>query len=324
MLIVHFYALNMISAFPTLFLFPHPTSFGILYPEDEYRLQQDERERTMLAVDQSIVEIGDVGQALHRMGAAEGSSGNISFFLPDDTPGLRGFCLGRFPRAGAYPMPMGANLPAGTLLVTGTGRRLRDVLERPDETLCAIEIETDGTSWLHRSKQYNVEPTSEIDSHVAIHEALLAGVARSHAIVHAQPLNLTYLTHIPEYRDQARFNRQLLRWDPETIVTVPNGFRVLSFETPGMREQSEHARDAMHRHVLAVWSKHGVLARSFGGPMAAVDLIEYAESAATYEVIDIQAGRPANGLSLEELRAICERFNVSSHALEGLPEELLS
>jgi rhamnulose-1-phosphate aldolase len=274
-------------------------------------------------IDEWIQEIGEAGKLLHESGAAEGGAGNISLFIPSETTGLRGFCLARFPRIGAYRLPAGASLPHGTLLVTGSRRRLRDILKQPDMALCAIQIEPDGSSYLHRSKNSDIEPTTEIDSHVAIHAVQLAGAPRVSAVVHAQPPNVTYLTHIPDYRDQARFNRQIYRWQPETIAMIPQGVRVLPFETPGTPHQGELTQDAMVRHRIVVWSKHGVIARSTKGPMDALDLIEYVEAAATYERFDLQAGRPADGLSLEELRGIEQRFGIHAPVLDNMPAGIL-
>ena len=79
----------------------------------------------------------------------------------------------------------------------------------------------------------------------------------------------------------------------------------------------------MRHQRLVIWAKHGVVARSTSGPLAAADLIDYAEAAAAYEVNDILAGRPADGLSLAELRAIATRFGVSTSLLDRLPEDLL-
>ena len=274
-------------------------------------------------IDEWINEIGRVGAILHGMGAAEGGAGNISLFLPAETTGLRGFCLARFPRAGEYHLPGGVSLPHGTLLVTGSRRRLRDILTQPDTALCAIQIDQDGSSHLHHAKHQNIEPTSEIDSHIGIHGVQLAGAPKVSAVVHAQPPSTTYLTHVPEYRDQARFNRQLYRWQPETIATIPHGIRLLKFETPGTPHQGELTQDAMVRHKIVVWSKHGVIARSTEGPMEALDLIEYVEAAATYERFDIQAGRPADGLSLEEMKAIAKRFGINAPVLENMPADIL-
>ncbi len=274
-------------------------------------------------IDEWINEVGRVGAMLHEMGAAEGGAGNISLFLPAETTGLRGFCLARFPRAHEYRFPGGISLPHGTLLVTGSRRRLRDVLTQPDTALCAIQVESDGSSFLHHAKHQDIQPTSEIDSHVGIHSVQLAGAPKVSAVVHAQPPNLTYLTHVPEYRDQGQFNRQLYRWQPETIAMIPQGIRLLGFETPGTAHQGQLTQDAMVRHKLVVWAKHGVIARSTEGPMEALDLIEYAEAAATYERFDIQAGRPADGLSLAELKAVATRFDVHAPVLDKMPADIL-
>ncbi|CAN5545768.1 hypothetical protein BH23CHL2_BH23CHL2_36230 [soil metagenome] len=98
---------------------------------------------------------------------------------------------------------------------------------------------------------------------------------------------------------------------------------MLKFETPGTPHQGELTQDAMVRHKIVVWSKHGVIARSTEGPMEALDLIEYVEAAATYERFDIQAGRPADGLSLDEMKAIAKRFDIHAPVLDSMPAELL-
>jgi rhamnulose-1-phosphate aldolase len=268
-------------------------------------------------------EIAAAGRTLHDMGAAEGAAGNLSLFLPDDTIGLSGLLLARMSRQHAYPIASGLNLPAGAILISGSRRRLRDLDNDLDATLCAIEVEKDGSTWLHHADGYGVEPTSEIDSHLAIHATGIAGVARINAVVHAQPPYLTYLSHIPDYQDEERLNRQLLRWEPETIVNFPDGFRTLPYVTPGTPELVKQTGLAMLRHQMVVWNQHGIIVRSDRSLTAAIDLIEYAEAAARYEVMDIQCGRQAVGLSISDLQGIVERFGVETNLLESLPEELL-
>ena len=274
-------------------------------------------------VEDWVTEIGKAGRLLHQMGAAEGAAGNISVFLPESTPGARGFCLARFPRDEAYSFPGGVRLPPGVLLITGSGRRLRDVLEYPEQSMCAVVIDASGASWLHRPNKSLVEPTSEIDSHVGIYSAALGGYPRLYSVVHAQPPKTTFLSHLPKYQQTERFNRQLLRWQPETIVALPNGVTVLPYATPGTPDQGQQTTAALLRGKIAVWARHGVIAHSEKGPMAAVDLIEYLESAATFELLDMQTGRSTAGFSIEELRAICERFETPASLLATLPDDLL-
>lgn len=275
-------------------------------------------------IDGWIQEIGRTGELVHEMGAAQGGAGSISLFLPSETTGLRGFSLARFPRSGPYRLSGDNRLPHGTLLISGTRRRLRDIQGNPDSVLCAIQIEPDGSAWLHRSKKHDVEPSSEIDSHANVHAVQLSGAPRISAVVHAQPPNLTYLTHIKDYRETGVLNRQLLRWQPETIAMIPNGIPVVPFETPGTARQGQLTRDAMVRHQIVLWAQHGVIARSRQGPVAAFDLIEYAEAAARYEFMDLQAGRVASGISFDEISAIAKRFNVNAPVLDQIPKSTLS
>jgi rhamnulose-1-phosphate aldolase len=277
----------------------------------------------MQDIDHWLAEMANAATRLAELGALEGTAGNISLFLPHDVAGLESWLHDEFPRSSDEALPERHGLPSGTLLITGTGRRLRDLGTAPQTVLCALDVNPDGSTSLHRSAPHGVEPTSEIDSHLAIHALHLKHEARVHAVIHAQPRHLTWLSHVPAYRDQARLNRQLLRWQPETIVTFPEGIGVLPYETPGTIQQGKMTADAMRQHRLVVWSKHGVVARSDRGPLAAADLVDYAEAAAEYEALDLSAGRPADGLSLDELRGIAQRFGVPTAFIDTLPERIL-
>ncbi len=258
-------------------------------------------------------EIGEAGQRLAGLGALEGAAGNISMLLPLNTPGLDALLTQQFPRSAAYTLPEGVTLPACAIIVTGTGRRLRDAARDPERVLCVLVVDAAGDCWLHRHADHGVRPTSEVDSHLGIYAAEFVGVASAavpHAVVHAQPPHLTWLTHIPAYRDATHLNRQLLRWQPETVVMFPGGIGVLPFETPGTPAQGQQTAEALLTLRIVMWAKHGVVTHSAAGPLAASDLVEYAEAAARYEALDLQAGGPADGLTIAELRAVAQRFGA--------------
>jgi rhamnulose-1-phosphate aldolase len=42
----------------------------------------------------------------------------------------------------------------------------------------------------------------------------------------------------------------------------------------------------------------------------AADMVEYAETAAKYEYLNLLAGEIGEGLSAEEIRSICKTFNI--------------
>jgi len=270
-----------------------------------------------------IREMADAGTRLTHIGALEGTAGNMSLFLPADAPDVMNYVDTIYAPVRDVDLSSHAGLPAGVLFVTGTGRRLREIGSRPEAVLCALVIGANGRAVLHRAPGSEVEPTSEIDSHVSINAACLGGVPSVHAIIHAQPPKLTWLSHIPAYRNFERLNRQLMRWQPETLVTFPEGIGILPFDTPGTPRHGVGTAWAMRHQRLVIWAKHGVVARSTKGPMAAADLIDYAETAAGYEVTDILAGRPADGLTIAELRSIATRFGVSTSIIDRLPIDRL-
>ena len=61
---------------------------------------------------------------------------------------------------------------------------------------------------------------------------------------------------------------------------------------------------------MLLWSQHGVVSRSDDSILHALDLIEYAETAAHYEYLNLLADEKSEGLSPRQIRSICEFWNV--------------
>jgi rhamnulose-1-phosphate aldolase len=106
--------------------------------------------------------------------------------------------------------------------------------------------------------------------------------------------------------------RRLLRWEPETIINLPAGIGVLPFMLPGSNELMAANVESLRRHRIVLWSKHGVMSRSDVSVTRAVDRIEYAETAARYEYMDLVNGERAEGLTIDEMRAVVEAFDVKT------------
>lgn len=262
-------------------------------------------------LDELLVSIGEGGKRIATIDAAEGAAGNISV------------CVGwpieirrRFPVVEEIPLPQPAPHLAGrVIIVTGSGRRLRDIQADPAANLGVVRVNDDGaTGTLFTSPRRLFDRlTSEWNSHLAVHDDTVDRTGTNfHAVVHAQPPHLTYLSHIPAYRDEERFSRRLLRWEPETIINLPAGIGVLPFMLPGSRMLMEANVESLRTHRIVLWSKHGVMSRSDVSVTRAVDRIEYAESAARYEYMDLINGERAEGLTLDELRAVVKIFDVKT------------
>ena len=259
-----------------------------------------------------LATIGEAGVRLSGIEASEGAAGNISIYIgwPIEVRRL-------FPFTEQIELPQPAPALAGkVVIVTGSGRRLRDIRTDPAANLCAIMISQDGrTGDLHTSPRRLFErATSEFNSHIAVHNDEITRTGTNfHALIHAQPPNLVYLSHIPEYRDTATMNRRLMRWEPETIVQLPQGVAVLPFMLPGSPTLMEANIAALRDHSVVLWSKHGVMSRSDFSVTRAADRIEYAETAARYEYMDLMCGRKGEGLSEEELRAVVKAFGIHTN-----------
>ncbi len=251
-------------------------------------------------------ELGQAGLQLTALGAAEGAAGNISVFTRRKPELPQAFSL---QRTLLLPAPAPA-LAGGWVVVKAAGRRLRDIAADACTALVALHILPGGSEGeLYAAG--SLAPSSELNSHLAVHNDQVErrGV-EFHAVVHAQPFHVTFLSHISRYNDTGVFTRRLFRWEPETILVFPEGVAMLPFEVPGSVALMAASVQALRTFRLVVWQKHGVLARSDAGVVQAADLVEYIETAAHYEALNLQAGEPAAGLSEEELKKICRKVGV--------------
>ena len=264
---------------------------------------------TPLQLDSILHQIGQVGKRLSDIGSAEGAAGNVSVCVrkPLEINVL-------FPKMEMIQLPQPAPQLAGALIIaSGSGCRLRDIAVQPIANLACILVDAGGrTGRMFTSPRRQFERvTSEFNSHLAVHEdQMSSGNIQLHTILHGQPLQLTYLSHIPRYQDWRYLNHHLLRWQPETIANFPEGLGVLPFILPGSQEQMTETVRILRSHRMLVWSQHGVMARSDDSILHALDLIEYAETAAHYEYLNLQADEKSEGLTPQQIRSICEFWNI--------------
>jgi rhamnulose-1-phosphate aldolase len=262
-------------------------------------------------LEEILSSIGAGGDRVAAIDASEGAAGNISVCVGWPIEVRR-----RFPIVEEIQLPQPVpHLGDHLVIVTGSGRRLREIGIDPVANLGAVRISHDGTTGtLHTAPGRLFEHvTSEWNSHLGVHDDAVERTGTNfHAIVHAQPPRLTYLSHVPEYRVEDYLNRRLLRWEPETIINLPAGIGVLPFMLPGSAPLMEANVKSLRSHRIVVWAKHGVMARSSISVKRAVDRIEYAETAAGYEYMDLMTGGRAEGLTLDELRAVVAAFDVET------------
>src|SRR4051794_10954525 len=221
-------------------------------------------------LDELLIAIGEAGQRLAAIEASEGAAGNMSIYIGWPLEVRRVFPL---MEEIELPLPAPA-LASKIVIVTGSGRRLRDVRHDPAANLGAVRVSENGLQGrLYTSpRRLFARLTSEFNSHLAVHNDQVGRTGTNfHALIHAQPPNLVYLTHIPKYRDQSYMNRRLIRWEPETIVQLPEGVGVLPFILPGSPAMMQANVARLREHRVVLWGKHGVMSRSDHSITAAAD-----------------------------------------------------
>ena len=260
-------------------------------------------------LDDLLRAIGEAGRRVADIEASEGAAGNLSVCVRWPVEPRT-----RFPVIEELDLPQAVPELAGAcLLVTGSGRRLREVIDEPTANIACVVVEPGGRrAKLYTSHHRRFERvTSEFNSHLAVHDdRILATGTNFHAVIHAQPIHLTYLSHVPQYRETVYLNRRLLRWQPETIVNLPEGIGFMPFLIPSSAELMAANIESLRKHRIVVWAKHGVMARSDVSIKRAADRVEYAETAAKYEYLDLCAGGRGEGLSADEIRGICRTFGI--------------
>lgn len=260
-------------------------------------------------LDDLLEMMGEAGHHLAEIEASEGAAGNISVCMRWSIEPRT-----RFPVMTEIDLPQPVpELAGATFLVSGSGRRLRELIGEPTASIACIVVNDGGKSGkLYTSYQRRFERvTSEFNSHLAVHyDQMCASGTNFHAVIHAQPLHLTYLSHIPRYQDEQYLNTHLLRWQPETIINLPEGIGFIPFRIPGSPELMAANVRSLRSHRVVIWAKHGVMARSDVSVKRAADRVEYAETAAKYEYLNLSAGEIGEGLSADELHEICRTFDV--------------
>jgi len=235
-----------------------------------------------------IESIGAAGQRLNDINAVEAGAGNISacfnwpvdlddFFntsrdidLPYDCPAWPGTpCWSPAPAAGY------ASCPATRATTWARSRCTRVAGPAPCTTARR------ATSTVRRRSSTPTSPCTRT-------RCANRGIP-FHAVIHAQPPHLTLLSHIADYQSTAKLNAAILRWEPETIVQLREGVGYC-LHVPGSDELMAANVANLRKHQIVLWAKHGVMARSDTSPLKACDRIEYAETGALYEYLNLSSG----------------------------------
>lgn len=204
-------------------------------------------------------EIAEVASLLWQKGWAEGSGGNISVNVTEFYPAIRMDFR-------TYPMvPLEVKYPALAhhhIFITAKGSRMRHLAADPGKSICLIKISKTGDSYqvLYEDADASIVPSSELPSHLAMHNHMLKQGLGEKAIVHTHSHELVALTHDKNLQNEARLNEILLKMHTETAFFIPEGIGYVPMQTPGSQDLAKATLKSLKNHKVILWEKHGCLA----------------------------------------------------------------
>jgi rhamnulose-1-phosphate aldolase len=253
-----------------------------------------------------LTAIAEVAGYLWHRNWAEANGGNISVNLTKS-----GATWAEESYEQLYPTELPETYPAlaGDLFyITGTGQRMRDVAKSPLDYGALIRVSPDGKR-IGTVSEKPVKPTSELPSHLSIHQFLKQSGSPKTAILHTHPTELIALTHCAPFLDPKHLTQMLWSMIPETRVLVPKGVGIVPYVLTGTNVMAVATIQQLETHDVVLWEKHGALAVG-DDLMQCYDLIDTLTKSACIYLTAKTAGFEPQGLSQEQMNELARAFNL--------------
>jgi rhamnulose-1-phosphate aldolase len=259
------------------------------------------------ALESSVSAVAEVAGYLWQKGWAERNGGNITVNITDQVDDA----IRALPAIGPVT-PIGATLPnlkGCYFYCKGTNRRMRDLARRPMENGSVIRI-LDDCAHYEIIADNVVKPTSELPSHLAVHNYLIGKGSTYKASVHTHPIELVAMSHNPAFLKKDVLTKLLWSMIPETKAFCPRGLGIVPYMLPGSNELAEATIKAIDDdYDVVMWEKHGVFAVG-EDVMEAFDMIDtLTKSAIIYQDARAMGFTPA-GMSEEQMQEISTVFHL--------------
>ena len=257
-----------------------------------------------------ILQVGEVAKYLWKNGWAERNAGNISVNINDFVKKDFKLDLNLFNK---YELeksfPTLANM---VFFITGTGKRMRDIAKKPLKNALILKMDEHGSGyWIisRRKDQKNFMPTSELPTHLAIHEKLIVTGSKNKVVMHTHSNELVALTQIKEFTNAENLNKVLFGMHPEAIIFVPRGIGFVEYAMPGTVEIANKTVEIIDKYDMVLWEKHGVFAVG-NNVIETFDMIDILAKSAKIYFMCKSAGYEPEGLSQDELKKLIETYGA--------------
>lgn len=262
----------------------------------------DSRPALKAVVDQ----IAEVTGYLWQKGWAERNGGNLTYniteFVDDELMAMPAISpvlhIGKV-------LP---NLKGCWFYCKGTGKRMRDLARDPMANGSIVRILDDCETYEIVADQC-VKPTSELSSHLAIQDMMIASGTNYKATLHTHPIELVAMSHIRKFCSSEALTKALWSMIPETFAFAPLGIGFIPFDTPGTVELAEATLKGIEKYDVVLWEKHGTIAV---GPdmMEAFDQTDVLNKAACIYKTSCELGAIPEGMTDEQMQVIRDLFHL--------------
>lgn len=217
--------------------------------------------------------------------------------------------------------PIGTTVPKLAkeyFIVTGSGKYFRNVIIKPEDSICIIELDEKGENYhIVWGLVNGGRPTSELPTHLMNHEVKMIATGGNHRVIyHAHPTNIIALTFVLPLEDKV-FTRELWEMSTECPVIFPEGVGVVPWMVPGGRDIAVATSELMKKYNLAIWAHHGMFASGEDFDLT-FGLMHTAEKSAEIlvKMLSMQPNKRQT-ITPDNFRDLAKAFNVI------LPEEFL-
>ena len=257
-------------------------------------------------INKAIGLVSEIAGYLWDRGWAERNGGNISYNITDAIDDqIR--TLSAISEKYELPQTM-ENLKNNFFIVTGTGCRMRYVHSDPMNNAAIIRISADGT-YYEIIAEKNIKPTSELPSHLLIHNVILGKGRKIKTVIHTHPIELVAMTHNSDFLGKDVLSKLLWSMIPETRAFCPKGVGIVPYALPGSMELAQKTVEQLDDYDVVLWEKHGALAIG-EDIIEAFDMIDtLTKSAKIYESACSMGFKP-KGMSDEQMDELKRVFNL--------------
>ena len=259
------------------------------------------------ALKAEVEKVAETAGYLWQKGWAERNGGNITVNITehvDDT--MRSLPAISEPIAIGLILP---NLKGCWFFCKGTQKRMRDLARFPMDNGSIIRI-TDDCAHYEIVADNPVTPTSELPSHLAVHNYLIGKGSTYKASLHTHPIELVAMSHNPEFLKKDVLTRILWSMIPETKAFAPRGLGIVPYMLPSSNELADATIKAIDDdYDVVMWEKHGVFAVE-EDIMSAFDQVDVLNKSANIYMCARNMGSEPDGMTEEAMKAVQDVFHL--------------